>query len=227
MIVDSMNDSELISEILKDWYSEALNYFSKVLNARYPKYRRAVMTSDRNRPIFFEKIEYVSPRNNRFVIVPYSINRSDFKKRGLGYISYSTAFYKGKNILMQIAHEVGNPLRYRVTIFCNHCIQRYCERFLKRTMSANDNFYIELLKRNSVLFSTEVTLPKGGEALYAVSDDGIFIGEKVSSQGILIKTYISRAEYFENQEDFANSVLRDIMNYKRANHVLDYTGIAS
>lgn len=94
-------------------------------------------------------------------------------------------------------------------------------------MTANDNLYIELLKRNSVLFSTEVSIPKGGEALYAVSDDGIFIGEKVSSQGILIKTYISRAEYFENQEDFANNVLRNIMNYKRANHVLDYTGMAS
>lgn len=93
-------------------------------------------------------------------------------------------------------------------------------------MKVNDNLYIELLKRNSVLFSTEVATPNAGKALYAVSDDGIFIGKKVNSQGILIKTYISRAEYFENQEQFADSVLRRIIEYKQANYVLDYTGLA-
>lgn len=184
------------------------------------------MTSDRNRPIFFEKIEYISHRNNRFVVVPYSINRSDFKKRGLAFISYSTVFYRGSNKLLQIAHDVSNPHKYHITLFCHHCIKRYCERFLKRPMEINDNLYIELLKRNSVLFSTEVRTPKAGKALYAVSDDGIFIGEKVNSQGILIKTYISRAEYFENQEQFADSVLRRIIEYKQANYVLDYTRLA-
>lgn len=167
-----------------------------------------------------------SHRNNRFVVVPYSINRSDFKKRGLAFISYSTVFYRGSNKLLQIAHDVSNPHEYHITVFCHHCIKRYCERFLKSPKEINDNLYIELLKRNSVLFSTEVTTPNAGKALYAVSDDGIFIGEKVNSQGILIKTYISPTDYFENQEELADSVLRRIIEYKQANYVLDYTGLA-
>lgn len=226
MVVDSMSDSELIAEVLKDWYDNAIHFYSKKMSAKASKYRRAVMTYNRNRPIFFEKIEYISHRNNRFVVVPYSISRSDFKKRGLAFISYSTAFYRGRNILMQIAHDVSNPHEYHITLFCHHCIKRYCERFLNRPIEANDNLYIELLKRNSVLFSTEVTTPKAEKALYAVSDDGIFIGEKVNSQGILIKTYISPTDYFENQEELADSVLGRIIEYKQANYVLDYTGLA-
>lgn len=224
MVVDSMSNSELITEVLKDWYDNAIRFYSKKMSAKASKYRRAVMTSDHNRPIFFDKIEYISHRNNRFVVVPYSINRSDFKKRGLAFISYSTVFYRGSNKLLQIAHDVSNPHEYHITVF--HCIKRYCERFLKSPKEINDNLYIELLKRNSVLFSTEVTTPNAGKALYAVSDDGIFIGEKVNSQGILIKTYISPTDYFENQEELADSVLRRIIEYKQANYVLDYTGLA-
>ena len=214
MVVDSMSNSELITEVLKDWYDNAIRFYSKKMSAKASKYRRAVMTSDHNRPIFFDKIEYISHRNNRFVVVPYSINRSDFKKRGLAFISYSTVFYRGSNKLLQIAHDVSNPHEYHITVFCHHCIKRYCERFLKSPKEINDNLYIELLKRNSVLFSTEVTTPNAGKALYAVSDDGIFIGEKVNSQGILIKTYISPTDYFENQEELADSVLRRIIEYK-------------
>ena len=226
MVVDSMSNSELITEILKDWYDNAIRFYSKKMSAKASKYRRAVMTSDHNRPIFFDKIEYISHRNNRFVVVPYSINRSDFKKRGLAFISYSTVFYRGSNKLLHIAHDVSNPHEYHITVFCHHCIKRYCERFLKSPKEINDNLYIELLKRNSVLLSTEVTTPNAGKALYAVSDDGIFIGEKVNSQGILIKTYISPTDYFENQEELADSVLRRIIEYKQANYVLDYTGLA-
>lgn len=227
MIVDSMTDSELVSEVLKDWYDNALPYYGRKLSAMTSKYRRVVMTQNRNKTIFFEKIVYCSPRNNRFVIVPYSINRSDFKKRGLSFISYSTVFYRGRNILLQIAHSVNNPLEYHITIFCQHCIKRYCERFLKCQKAIDDTFYIELLKRNSVLFSSEVSTPNGEKALYAVSDDGIFIGEKINSQSILIKTYISRAEYFENQAQYASDILRRIIDYKISNFVLDYTGLAS
>lgn len=67
MVVDSMSVSELIAEVLKDWHDNAIQFYSRKMSANAPKYRRAVMTSDRNRPIFFEKIEYISPRNNRFI----------------------------------------------------------------------------------------------------------------------------------------------------------------
>ena len=50
MVVDSMNDSELIAEVLKDWYDNAIHFYSKKMSAKASKYRRAVMTSDRNRP---------------------------------------------------------------------------------------------------------------------------------------------------------------------------------
>lgn len=226
MVVNSMNNSELIDEILKDWYDNALSFYERRLSAMLSKYRRAVMKSDRNKSIFFKEIEYNSPRHNRFVIVPYSINRSDFKKRGLSFLSYSTVFYKGRNILLQIAHDTNIQSRYHITIFCQHCIKRYCERFLKSAVEINDDLYIELLKRNSVLSFTEVVTPKGEKALYAVSDDGTFIGERVNTDGVLIKTYISRDEYFENQERLADDLLKGIIDYKQANHVLNYTGLA-
>ncbi|MDY6186888.1 MAG: hypothetical protein SPH78_07815 [Muribaculaceae bacterium] len=226
MVVDSMSVSELIAEVLKDWYDNALPFYSKKMSAKVPKYRRAVMTSDRNKPIFFEKIEYISPRNNRFVAIPYSTNRSDFKKRGISFMSYSMFFYRGGNKLLQISHDGDNPLEYHITIFCHHCIQRYCERFLKSTVEINEKLYVEILKRNSVLYSSEVITPKGDKALYLVSDDGIFIGEQINKCGLLIKTYISRAEFFEKQESLANSIMKEIINYKRTNHLLDYTGLA-
>lgn len=39
MVVDSMSVSELIAEVLKDWYDNALPFYSKKMSAKVPKYR--------------------------------------------------------------------------------------------------------------------------------------------------------------------------------------------
>lgn len=226
MVVNSMNDNEIVNEILTDWYENAIPYFARKMIAQNSKYRRIVMKSHRNNYHFFNKIEYTSPRNNRFVIVPYSINWSDFKKRGSLYLSYATVTYKRHRLYLHILHDADNQLTFYANIFCWHCLQRFCQRFIKKNTEINDELFIEIIKRNSVYWMTDEDTPKGKRPHY-ISDDGIFLGDKIDDNNYIFKTYISEDEMGENQRKLYRKWVENFLDYKNDNYLLDYSRIAS
>lgn len=213
-----MTYEELANEILTDWYRNAYPFYLERLLKLHNKYRRIVMTSNPQKPMFFKGIEYISPKMNKFVVVPYSISRSDFKKRGVCFISYAKVYYKNRWLLLHILCSQHNLF---INIITRHFIKRYLERFLNPRAEVIEDMYLEFLKRNSVF----MYIDKGTEKC-VISDDGMFLGEQINGNCFLFKTYIPRNQFHDDQKTVYDRGLEDIDQYQEYNHIINYGKIA-
>lgn len=185
MIVDNMNYREIGQEILSDWWQEASSVAFRLLGNS--EYRRAVLKKgQRDKLLFFKPKEITTGRGNRFIVVPFSNGKNNFKKEGLHMIVYLMFQYRNEKLIARIVNRFNTIL-----FFKQHLLKRYFERF-KREMHNLSLEYVTQFFKDNLLMNSEYTLGAREDSnCICKIRDGILFGQDLGDEHYLFRTFIS------------------------------------
>lgn len=183
MIVSTMTFPEISHEILTD-YAGVLPRVAKSLQGRMHLYRKNAMMTDK--PITFRPIEFTSARNNKFIIVPKSNGKSDFRKKGLIFICLVSFRVNNYPYYAMVSLDGKNLGFYTL-----HLIQRYYERRFGDTEDITLDKVCKFFSENSITPIDDQDVPKYENSIFAKTENGILFGEKIDDHLNLFKTFIT------------------------------------
>lgn len=198
MIVQSMNQNELLREVLQD-----LPQVKKKSLYDVAKLRREAIRLKPNPAR--QWVNYRSARKNEWMVLLYY---RFYAFNTLCFVKYLNTH--GLNILF-----VDKFLSH----YSAHFIERYNERFLKKTDMDKLDIFREYIKRNSVSSMGKLVYDEGDYAWgYTKLDDGIAITtlEKIDGQWIVdYKTFITEDMVRADQVGKIDEIKKMIDSYKR------------
>lgn len=177
MIVASMTDDELLAEVSKD-YSSCVNRIEKSLNV----YRRAIIKSSKF-PIYFNPIEYTSPRNNMFLLFVEGKSKKDATCPFMTFVAYYLK-PEGMYAIMVFPSRFNSK---KIVIYPPHFFERYKERYLEEDIATLDAMkeYFKFNSANILQFSE-------GNYYRGSCNHGFVFGEKLGDNINIIKTFITK-----------------------------------
>lgn len=183
MVVDTMSLLEVSEELLKDLKSEVSVKVTKILSDR--KYWRSVLKyGEGKKTLYFKPLEITTKRLNRFKILPFSHGKHDFKKFGLAFIVISMFYYKKYPYVAWFVNDFS-----AVAFFKKHFFDRYDQRFLQSETLFSEDLVFDFFKGNMHVF-TGPQYEDMSNNVMGVSNDGVLLGEKLSSVVTIYNTYI-------------------------------------
>lgn len=186
MIVDTMTFSEVANELLIDWCTYGINKKDGMIDRK--KCRKAILSRGKNGEAqYFSKLEFVSKRNNSFVMLPYSNGRSQYKKKGLQLMVFSIFRYQGR---MMVARIMNN---YTVIcLFEGHVFKRYNERYANTDTLITKEGVIDFFKNNLLMQNRQQILEREDSDVFCMIPDGILFGKMLNPRTVLYKTFITK-----------------------------------
>jgi len=209
-----MSYNEIVNEMIED-YSNCSLYIQKISN----KYRRAVIKSSKF-PVSFKVVEYITKRNNNFLIYLSAHSKRDANSLFRTIVCY----YEFNNKIRAI---MCTPIEVspKIIIYTHHFFERYRERFLKSDISIIETIKIYFLKNyaNAGFFIND-------NEIKASCHDGYLFLEEISNDVQIAKTFVTREMLFENQrlEDKFNidalEELEEMKKLKEFNYMFNKAG---
>lgn len=200
MITDRMTDTEIHQEV-KSEYPNLVSYMNKIT----PKYRRPIIKSNKF-PMYFEPVEYLSPKGNKYIIFFEARRKKDHDGKMLFTIICVYNKDKGLNAMM-----FGDPSQRNIMIYSPHLFSRYRTRFLKDDSLSS----MDVIKR---FFKINPTL-QGGETkeneIACTCNEGVLFGKFLDDGKItVLKTFISFDMLSETQKEYKEDLLENLLKYR-------------
>lgn len=184
MIVDTMSLLEVAAELQSDLKNEVSVKMKRILADR--KYWRAVLKyGNSKKTIYFNPLEMRTKRLNRFVVLPFSHGKKDFKKFGIAFTVISIFYYNKYPYVAWFVNDLNE-----VAFFKKHFFDRYDERFLQSETLFSEDLVLNFFKGNMHVFTGPQYEDRSNNVM-GVSNDGILLGEKLSPLITQYNTYIS------------------------------------
>ena len=209
MIVDSMTFEEITNHLLKTTFSSKNEYkmYHQHIYPLWVKSRRSIIKWSQNiaRTDYkiFAPVVSKCEFNEELVCIPYCAN-----PKYISTVSFTHFFYRNERY---IAFKLNDD---RIMYFTWHSLKRYAERCLEDLEPEIDNEFIgDMLIYNSGMKETNYVY-KGRQTTMYVSTDGAFLGYG-GSKYIMAKTFITKNEYFSNQEKLDTSAFEELRRYKK------------
>lgn len=191
MIVESMTVNEIQVELSKDYD----NCMDKV-EIECRKIRRAIVKSKKF-PIQFEPIEFISQKQNRYLI----FLKANSRKNAEYPIITTVALYNRPEGLYAASTSRIHGSIINVNIFPPHFFQRYKERILEENITTIEA--LKLFFRNNNRIAGEKTEKN---EFMASCKEGFVFGTTISYSLDIYKTIISNKMLKGTQIDLSNSV---------------------
>lgn len=209
MIVDSMTFEEITSHLLKTTFSSK-NVDKMYHQHIYPlwvKNRRSIIKWGQNiartEYKIFAPVVSKCGFDEELVCIPYCSN-----PKNKSTVLFTQFFYRNERY---VAYKLNNN---RIMYFTWHSLKRYAERCLEDLEPNIDIEFIgDMLIYNSGLIGVD-DVYKGRQTKMYVSPDGAFLGYG-GPKYIMAKTFISKNEYFPNQEKLDASAFEELRRYKK------------
>ena len=206
MIVDTMTFSEIRKEILNDWLFGVLPKVLKILADN--KYRKFIIKSNKNETIYFKHHEIISKRKNRFILIPFSYGKADFKKYGMCFFAF-TSFRIGKKLYYARVDCNGQS----VSFYSWHLLERYYERLYGYTDRITEVHILKFVKENSIALPYEQYNTKYINGEFGRTDKGILLGQRIDERTVVYNTFITEEMAKGKQieiSDFLNGQLDNL-----------------
>ena len=175
---------EVAAELLGDFKNEVIARMKRKLGDN--KYRRYVFKFGKgDKTIYFKPFNITTKRLNKFIILPFCHGKSDYKKYGMAFAVMLMFYRKGYPYVAWITDDGSS-----VIFFPKHFFERYNERFAQGDIDYSENFVLDFLKRNMLVYMGS-QYEDGGNNVMGVSMDGVLLGEKLTPSVTKYNTYIS------------------------------------
>lgn len=209
MIVDTMTFEEITNHLLKTTFSSknVSNMYHQRIYPMWAKNRRSIIKWNQNiartEYKIFTSIFNKNGFDEELVCIPYCAN-----SKYVDTVLFTQFFYKKERY---IAYKLTVD---RIMYFTSHSLKRYAERYLGDLEPEIDNEFIgDMLIYNSGFMKTNYVY-KGLLTNMYVSTDGAFLGFE-DSKYIMVKTFITKNEYFPNQKKLDISAFEKLKRYKK------------
>lgn len=191
MIVESMTVNDIQVELSRDYD----NCMDKVaIECR--KIRRTIIKSKKF-PIQFEPVEFISPKQNRYLI----FLEANSKKNAENPIITTVALYNRPEGLYAASTSSIHASIIKVNIFPPHFFQRYKERILGENITTKEAIKLFFRSNNNIVGD----ISEENEFMASCSEGFVF-GSKISYTIDIYKTIISNKMLKGTQIDLSNSV---------------------
>lgn len=171
---------EVAAELLSDLKNEVSAKMKRVLVDR--KYWRTVLKYGNSKKQY---IEIRTKQLNRFVVLPFSHGKKDFKKFGLAFTVISIFYYNKYPYVAWFVNDLS-----AVVFFKKHFFDCYDERFLQSETVFSEDLVLDFFKGNMHVFAGPQYEDRSNNVM-GVSNDGILLGKKLSPSITQYNTYIS------------------------------------
>ena len=201
MVVDTMSLLEVTAELQNDLKSEVSVKIKRILSDR--KYWRSVLKYGRGKKtLYFKPLEIVTKRLNRFVVLPFSHGKKDFKKFGIAFAVISIFYYNRYPYVAWFVNDLNE-----VAFFKKHFFDRYDERFLQSETLFSEELVLNFFKGNMHVLTGPQYEDRSNNVM-GVSNDGVLLGEKLDSVVTVYNTYI-RVDMLKGKQVDKHRLLSD------------------
>ena len=209
MIIDTMTFEEITNHLLKTTFSfkNVNDMYRRHIYPMREKNRRSIIKWNQNLARtdykIFEPVMSKCGFDEELVCIPYCSN-----PKYIDTVLFTQFFYRNERY---IAYKLTNE---RIMYFTWHCLKRYAERCLEDLEPEIDNEFIgDMLIYNSGMKGANY-IYKGRQTTMYVSTDGAFLGYG-GPKYVMAKTFITKNEYFSNQEKLDTSAFEELQRYKK------------
>lgn len=116
MIVDTMSLLEVAAELQSDLKNEVSVKMKRILADR--KYWRTVLKyGNSKKTIYFNPLEIRTKRLNRFVVLPFSHGKKDFKKFGIAFTVILIFYYNKYPYVVWFVNGLNEVAFFKKTLF--------------------------------------------------------------------------------------------------------------
>jgi len=200
MITETMTDIEIYQEVMAE-YSDIVSYMDKII----PRYRRPIIKSSKF-PLYFEPVEYLSRRGNKYLIFFHAKTKKDYGGRIIFAVIciYNTS--EGLNVMLY-----NEPSVRKIMIYSPHLFSRYRTRFLKDESLST----LDVIKRFFRMNATTVFDFTKGDEFAGTCNEGVVFGKLINEGKVIIyKTYVSFDMLFDNQRTYKEGNLEWLLKYR-------------
>ena len=199
MITDKMSDMEIFKEVWSE-RGAVHGYMERLI----PKYRRPIIKSSKF-PMYFTPIEFVSRKNNRYLIFFEARNKKDWERGILYTIICLYEKQGGTNVMMFSTVSKG------IHIYSPHFFSRYRSRFLKDDSISP----LDVIKRFFKINPTAtISVVEDSDEFYGTCNEGAAFGKITADNVIVLKTFVSFEMLHDSQEHIKTDIYNDLIKYR-------------
>ena len=209
MIVDTMTLKDVAEYLWKHPFSKtAIENISEQYKRKHSLYKQEIakwLRKNNSEKIkVFKTLKYKGGNEETLYGTPYTD-----AKAYINFVFFTVIRYKNRKIV-----AFKQLYNNKVAFFSWHSIQRYCERFLGDADIEIDIETIgDMLAHNCTLQPIEYA-HNDKRKIMMPSTDGSFLCEFVEGY-IFAKTFISTAEYFENQAEIDKEAMEILRRHRK------------
>lgn len=174
------------------------------------KYRRAIIKWRQNPSHseykIFKPIISKGNYDEELVFIPFSIN-TDYPA-SIAFVMFH--YRRNKYVALKLANNT-------VLFYSWHCLKRYSERFLNEMSPMIDYEFIGKMLIYNSGYQRATYNHKGQKSIMYVSTEGSFLSVEYK-KCIVANTFISRNEYFANQEQLDKAAFEELKRAMKENY---------